>query len=211
MHAQLHLPLGRRPLRVVNRFGGVLHEVDQHLFNQNGIDIHLGHACGHHLAQAHLSAAQFNAGEFNRLSHHGDNVGLRAVGFAAFHKAADALNDLTGALRGADVFALASDTEQAPLSVIEAMASGLPILSTDVGDVRAMVAPENQRFIVPLADDQAYQRGLAELVADADLAAALGRANRLRAEAQFDVRQMVRLYAHVYALPDPTACSAVLA
>ena len=119
--------------------------------------------------------------------------------------------DLTGALRGADVFALASDTEQAPLSVIEAMASGLPILSTDVGDVRAMVAPENQRFIVPLADDRAYQRGLAELVADADLAAALGRANRLRAEAQFDVRQMVRHYAHAYALPDPTACSAVLA
>lgn len=74
-----------------------------------------------------------------------------------------------------------------------------------------MVAPENQRFIVPLADDQAYQHGLAELVADADLAAALGRANRLRAEAQFDVRQMVRHYAHAYALPDPTACSAVLA
>ena len=42
-----------------------------------------------------------------------------------------------------DVFALSSDTEQMPLSVIEAMASGLPVVSTDVGDVRLMVAEAN--------------------------------------------------------------------
>lgn len=42
-----------------------------------------------------------------------------------------------------DVFALSSDTEQMPLTVIEAMGAGLPIAATDVGDVRAMVSSEN--------------------------------------------------------------------
>src|SRR5262245_22720695 len=39
-----------------------------------------------------------------------------------------------------DVFALSSDTEQMPYSVLEAMAAGLPIVATDVGDIRTMVA-----------------------------------------------------------------------
>ena len=43
---------------------------------------------------------------------------------------------------GFDLFALSSDTEQMPLSVIEAMAAGLPVVGTDVGDVRLMLAPE---------------------------------------------------------------------
>jgi glycosyltransferase involved in cell wall biosynthesis len=48
-----------------------------------------------------------------------------------------------------DVFVLSSDTEQMPLSVLEAMAARLPVASTDVGDIRLMVAPENAAFIVP--------------------------------------------------------------
>ena len=51
-----------------------------------------------------------------------------------------------------DVFALPSDTEQMPLSVLEAMAAGLPVVSTDVGDVRAMVAEENAPLLVPKDD-----------------------------------------------------------
>ena len=54
-----------------------------------------------------------------------------------------------------DIFALSSDTEQMPLSVIEAMASGLPVVSTDVGDVRLMVASENIPFVTGL-DDAAW-------------------------------------------------------
>jgi len=42
-----------------------------------------------------------------------------------------------------DVFALSSDTEQMPYSVLEAMAAGLPLVTTDVGDVKRMLAEDN--------------------------------------------------------------------
>src|SRR5579862_7532330 len=65
------------------------------------------------------------------------------------------------AYAGFDIFTLSSDTEQMPTSIIEAMAAGLPIASTDVGDVRAMVAPQNQRFVAG-----ADARSLAQAIAD---------------------------------------------
>ena len=64
---------------------------------------------------------------------------------------------------GFDVFALSSDTEQMPLSVIEAMAAGLPVAATDVGDVRAMLAAENAPFVGKL-DDSDLARSLTALL-----------------------------------------------
>jgi glycosyltransferase involved in cell wall biosynthesis len=86
---------------------------------------------------------------------------------------------------GMDAFALSSDTEQMPLSVLEAMAAGLPVAATDVGDVRSMLAPDNARFVVP-PTDAALAGALAGLLADPPARAALGLANRRRAEAAFD-------------------------
>ena len=105
------------------------------------------------------------------------------VRFAGYHQ------DTAAFYAQFDVFALSSDTEQMPLSVIEAMASGLPVVSTAVGDVPAMVAEENAPFIVA-QDDAALGRALSTLTGDPDLRQRIGAANLAKARRDFDQAAM---------------------
>jgi glycosyltransferase involved in cell wall biosynthesis len=94
---------------------------------------------------------------------------------------------------GFDIFALSSDTEQMPLSVIEAMASGLPVVSTDVGDVRGMLAADNNAFVTPL-DAGAMANALIALLADPGRHAAIGAANLAKAQRDFAQAAMFERY-----------------
>ena len=96
-------------------------------------------------------------------------------------------------LRAMDVFALSSDTEQMPISLLEAMAAALPVAATDVGDVAAMLPPEQAPHIAA-PDDEALAAALRPL-ADAALRASLGAANRQRAEAEYDQARMLETWA----------------
>lgn len=95
-----------------------------------------------------------------------------------------------------DIVALSSRSEQAPIAVIEAMAAGLPIVSPDVGDIKAMVAPENLPFIA--ADDASLRLALAALAGDGAARKSVGEANAVRAAALFDERDMVAAYNALY-------------
>jgi L-malate glycosyltransferase len=96
-----------------------------------------------------------------------------------------------------DIFALSSDTEQMPITVLEAMAAGLPIAAVEVGDVKHMVAPANRAFIVPRGD-ASLATALAALVADAGRRHVLGRINRAHVTAVFPFARMVEAYARLF-------------
>jgi glycosyltransferase involved in cell wall biosynthesis len=105
--------------------------------------------------------------------------------------------DPRSALRSFDLFALSSDTEQMPLSVLEAMASGLPVAATDVGDLSAMLAAENRPFVVA-PQVEALAQAMAALLADPRRRQAIGAANRARAERAFDQEVMFAAYAALF-------------
>ncbi|WP_324262957.1 glycosyltransferase [Altererythrobacter sp. H2] len=95
-----------------------------------------------------------------------------------------------------DIFALSSDSEQAPISLIEAMAAGCAVASTDVGDVAAMVAEPNRPFIA--ANEAGLGAALSALATDANLRSSLGEANRARAREAFDEKAMIAAYRRLY-------------
>ena len=102
-----------------------------------------------------------------------------------------------GLYRGMDIYALSSDTEQMPMTVLEAMAASLPIAGTDVGDVAGMVADENRGFIVPLSDE-ALAASLRALVNDPELRQTLGAANRAKVARDYDQQIMFDAYAALF-------------
>ncbi len=106
-----------------------------------------------------------------------------------------------------DLFALSSDSEQFPISLVEAMAAGLAAVATDVGDVAAMVARENRPFVVPANDEAAFAAALSLLAGDAALRSTIAAANRIKAEQSFAETAMIDAYARLYgeALGRPSA------
>lgn len=102
-------------------------------------------------------------------------------------------DDTPALYAGFDIFALSSDTEQMPLSVIEAMASGLPVVATDVGDVRGMLAPDNDRLVTTL-DSGAMAQALIPLLRDPTERGTIGAANLEKAQRDFAQASMFERY-----------------
>ena len=96
-----------------------------------------------------------------------------------------------------DLFALSSDTEQMPLSVLEAMAAARAVAATAVGDIASMLAPGNRPFLCP-PDPARLAAAIQALLEAPDLRAAIGAANRARAEQEFDQERMFERFAALY-------------
>jgi glycosyltransferase involved in cell wall biosynthesis len=106
--------------------------------------------------------------------------------------------DVADILRASDVFVLSSRWEGNPMSVMEAMAAGLPVVSTAVGGVPELVREGETGLLVPSEDAGALARALQALVDDPARRAAMGTAARRHAVAHFDIRHTVRGYEQLY-------------
>lgn len=93
--------------------------------------------------------------------------------------------EMSAAYADADVFCLPSWWEAMPLSVLEAMASGLPVVATDVGDIGRAVQDGTTGFVVPAQDPARLADALESLLSDAGTRAAMGAASRRRVEDHF--------------------------
>jgi glycosyltransferase involved in cell wall biosynthesis len=109
------------------------------------------------------------------------------------------VRDVPKLLRKASMFVLPSITEGLPLTVLEAMASGLPVVATAVGGVPEAVEDGVTGALVPSGEPIALADAVLHVCSDTDKARAMGLSGRLRAETLFDVRRMVSQYEVAYA------------
>jgi glycosyltransferase involved in cell wall biosynthesis len=90
-----------------------------------------------------------------------------------------------------DMFVLPSHREGFPRSAMEAAASGLPVIATDIRGCRQAVSDGDSGLLVPLGDPPRLAAAIEELAADAELRSRMGAAGRRKAEAEFDDRTVV--------------------
>jgi sugar transferase (PEP-CTERM/EpsH1 system associated) len=132
-------------------------------------------------------------------SERGALEGLRRdLGLEAHVRFVGYREDVQALLQESDVFALTSRTEGLALTLLEAMAAGLPVVATDVGGNREVVARGETGLLVAAGSPTAVAEALLSLIDDPARAAAMGRAGRQRVERLFDIRTMVARYETLY-------------
>jgi glycosyltransferase involved in cell wall biosynthesis len=125
------------------------------------------------------------------LESQAERLGVGAE-FHGFH------DDLRERLRGFDVFVLPTRGDNLPVSILEAMAQALPVVSTRVGGVPELVEHGVTGLLVEPDDPEGLAGALTTLLADPALRASCGRAAAAKARAEFDntvvARRMLDLY-----------------
>jgi len=100
-------------------------------------------------------------------------------------------------LKKSDIFALPSHAEGQPIAILEAMASGLPIVSTTVGAIPEVVREANG-FVIAPGDVAALVQRLTHLAQNPELRAAMGRHNALEAIEKYSLKRVMKQIGEVY-------------
>lgn len=107
-------------------------------------------------------------------------------------------SDVSALLGAAGFFVLSSRSEGISLTLLEAMAAGLPVVATEVGGNREVVVPGQTGLLVPERSPGALAGAMLALVRDPEQARRLGAAGRRRVEDQFSLPRMVAQYECLY-------------
>lgn len=131
--------------------------------------------------------------ERRRLEYLTDSLGLRSfVEFLGERK------DIPELLRTAGFYVSSSKTEGISLTLLEAMAVGLPIVTTAVGGNPEILVPEVTGHLVPPLNPDALAVAIRKMIEERPLWPDMGRAARARVETQFNIRSMVSTYEQLY-------------
>jgi glycosyltransferase involved in cell wall biosynthesis len=106
-------------------------------------------------------------------------------------------SDIPELLNAADVFVLSSDYEGNPLSVMEAMAAGKPMICTAVGGVPELVE-DGCGLLVPPRDAQDLSKAMSYVLESPEARKSMGAASARRAVERFDLRVMTEAYEDLY-------------
>ncbi|HSG70266.1 MAG TPA: GT4 family glycosyltransferase PelF, partial [Planctomycetaceae bacterium] len=106
--------------------------------------------------------------------------------------------DIPSLLGRASLFVLPSLTEGVSLTLLEAMARGLPVVATDVGGNPEVVVDGETGLIVPSNDPSALAQAILRVLEDKCKSHQMGQAGRTRVEQHFDIRRMVKEYESLY-------------
>jgi glycosyltransferase involved in cell wall biosynthesis len=109
-----------------------------------------------------------------------------------------ARSDVDRILSAADFFVLPSDTEGLPLSVLEAMAHGLPIVASRVGGIPEIIENVDQGLLVPPGDPAALSEAIRRVVEDPALRRNLASAARSRVNTEFSIANTLENYDRLY-------------
>lgn len=123
---------------------------------------------------------------------------IRKSGLAGVFELLGHVRDVPGFLKGLDLFVLPSRREALGLSILEAMASQLPVVATNVGGIPEVVVNGETGLLVEPDDPEKLCRAMVALLADPELRVAMGKRGRARVEDLFDVRQTVEKTLQVY-------------
>jgi glycosyltransferase involved in cell wall biosynthesis len=125
--------------------------------------------------------------------------GLAAeLGIAPFVHLLGARQDVPDILNALDVFVLSSDLEGLPLVILEAMATGLPVISTRVGGIPTVLDDGMDGYLVDRGDERALRDRLAALRADPERGRVLGAYGRSVVLSRFSDERMQRDYLDLY-------------
>lgn len=108
-------------------------------------------------------------------------------------------SDVPELLARSQVFVLASNYEGLPITIIEAMRAGLPVVASKVGGVPELVTDGDNGFLVPRGDVSALAHALQTLIDDPSLRERMGRRSRDRYLAEFTLERMIEQTERVYA------------